>query len=114
VLDSKVLREIVGPRVKGLAEDWRRLLNEELHNLQISPRIIRAIKSRTMRLKGRVARMRDMRNTYKILVREPERKRQIEKPWRGLEDNVRLGLGELGWDFLTAFWFRIGTSDRLL
>jgi hypothetical protein len=36
---------------------WRKLHNEELHNLYSSPSIIRMIKSRRMRLTGHVARM---------------------------------------------------------
>jgi hypothetical protein len=36
---------------------WRKLHNEELHNLYSSPSIIRAIKSRRMRRVGRVAGM---------------------------------------------------------
>jgi hypothetical protein len=34
---------------------WRRLYNEELHNLYASPNIIMVIKSRRMRLTGHVA-----------------------------------------------------------
>jgi hypothetical protein len=36
---------------------WRKLHNEELHNLYSSPSIIRIIKSRRMRWAGHVARM---------------------------------------------------------
>jgi hypothetical protein len=38
-------------------EIWRKLHNEELHNLYSSPSIIRMIKSRRMRWAGHVARM---------------------------------------------------------
>jgi hypothetical protein len=51
---------------------WRKLHNEELHNLYASPHIIRVIRSRKMTWAGRVARMGDMRNAYKILVGKPE------------------------------------------
>jgi hypothetical protein len=37
--------------------DWRKLHNEELHNLYSSPNIIRIIKSIRMRYAGHVARM---------------------------------------------------------
>jgi hypothetical protein len=37
--------------------DWRKLHNEDLHNLYSSPIIIRMIKSRRMRWVGHVARM---------------------------------------------------------
>jgi hypothetical protein len=47
---------------------WRKLHNEELHNLYSLPSIIRVIKSRTMRWAWQVARMGEKRNAYKILV----------------------------------------------
>jgi hypothetical protein len=37
--------------------DWRKLHNEELHNLYSSPNIIRKMKSRRMMSVGQVARM---------------------------------------------------------
>jgi hypothetical protein len=40
-----------------VAGGWRKLHNEELHNLYSSPSIIRIIKSRRMRWAGHVARM---------------------------------------------------------
>jgi hypothetical protein len=40
---NRVLR-IFGPNREELAADWRRLYNEELHNLYVSPDIIRVIK----------------------------------------------------------------------
>jgi hypothetical protein len=46
---------------------WRKLHNEELHNLYSSPSIIRMIKSRSMRWAGHVARMREKRNVYNVL-----------------------------------------------
>jgi hypothetical protein len=49
-----------------MAGGWRRLHNEELHNLYASPKIIRVIKSRRMRWAGHVARMGDMTNAFKI------------------------------------------------
>jgi hypothetical protein len=41
-----VLRRIFGPRREEVAGGWRRLHNEELHNLYVLPDIIRVIKSR--------------------------------------------------------------------
>jgi hypothetical protein len=47
--ENKVLRGIFGPKREEVAEDWRRLHNEELHNLYVSSNIIRGIKSRRTR-----------------------------------------------------------------
>jgi hypothetical protein len=62
--------------------EWRKLHNEELHNLYSSPNIIRRIKSRRMRWAGRLARMGEERKLYKVLVGKPEEKRPLERPWR--------------------------------
>jgi hypothetical protein len=58
-----------------LAGGWRRLHNEELHNLYASPNIIRVIKSRRIRWAGHVERTRKMRKAYTIFVGKPERMR---------------------------------------
>jgi hypothetical protein len=52
-----VLRRIFGPKRDGVRGGWRKLRNEELHNLYSSPSIIRIIKSRRMRWAWHVARM---------------------------------------------------------
>jgi hypothetical protein len=48
---------IFGPKRDKVTRGWRKLHNEELHNLYSSPSIIRMIKSRWMRCAGYVARM---------------------------------------------------------
>jgi hypothetical protein len=52
--------------------DWRKLYNEELHNLYSSPNIIRMIES-MMRWVRYVARMGEKQNAYRILVGQKER-----------------------------------------
>jgi len=52
-----VLRIIFGPRRDEVTEEWRRLYNEELNDLYISPNIVPVIKSRRMRWAGHVAHM---------------------------------------------------------
>jgi hypothetical protein len=57
VFESRVLKGIFGPKRDEVTGGWRKLHNEELHNLYSSPSIIRTIKSRRMRYTGHVARM---------------------------------------------------------
>jgi hypothetical protein len=87
---------------------WRKLHNEELHNLYSSPSIIRMIKSRRMIWAGHVAQMEKKRNAYRILVGEPEGKRPVGRPRRRWVDNIKMDLRKIGWDGL--IWLRIGTS----
>jgi hypothetical protein len=75
VFEKRVLRRIFGPRGDEVTGVWRKLYNEELHNLHSSPIIIRMIKSKRMRWAGHVARMGETRNAYRILVGKPEGKR---------------------------------------
>jgi hypothetical protein len=49
-----------------VAGGWRRLHNEELHNLYASQNIIRVTKLRRMRLTGHIARVGEMRIVWKI------------------------------------------------
>jgi hypothetical protein len=49
VFENRVLRRIFGPKREEVSGGWRRLHNEELHNLYASPNIIRVIKTRRMR-----------------------------------------------------------------
>jgi hypothetical protein len=44
VLENRVLRWIFGPKRDEMTGEWRRLHNEELHDLYASPSIIRIIK----------------------------------------------------------------------
>jgi hypothetical protein len=57
VFENRVLRRIFGPKREEVVGDWRRMHNEELHNLYASLNIIRMIKSSRMRCVGHVAHM---------------------------------------------------------
>jgi hypothetical protein len=61
VFENRVLRRIFGSKRNEVTGDWRKLHNEELHNLYFPPNIIRMIKSRRMRLAWRVTRIRGRR-----------------------------------------------------
>jgi hypothetical protein len=65
--------------------------------LYSSPSIIKIIKSRRMRWEGRIARMGEKRNAYRLLVGKPEGKRPLGRPRRRWVDNIRMDLGEVGW-----------------
>jgi hypothetical protein len=56
VFENRALRTF-GPTKDEIIGGWRKLHNEELHNLYSSPSIIRIIKSIRMRGAGHVARM---------------------------------------------------------
>ena len=49
VSEIRVLRRIFGPKRGEVRGEWRKLHNEELHDLYCSPYIVRMIKSRRIR-----------------------------------------------------------------
>jgi hypothetical protein len=68
MFENRVLRRIYGTKREEVAGGWRRLHNEELHNLYASPNIIRVIKLRRVKWAGHVTGMGEMRKAYSILV----------------------------------------------
>jgi hypothetical protein len=44
--------------------------------------------------------MGDKRNAYRLLVGKPEGKRPLGRPTRRWVDNIRMDLGEVGWDYV--------------
>jgi hypothetical protein len=42
--------------------------------------------------------MGEKRNAYRLLVGKPEGKRPLGRPRRRWVDNIRMDLGEVGWD----------------
>jgi len=75
VSENRVLKRMLEHKGEEVAGGWRRLHNEELHNLYASTYIVRVITSRRMRWTGHVACMGDMRNAYNVLVLKAEGKR---------------------------------------
>jgi hypothetical protein len=90
VFENRVLRRIFEPK-KDEIIGWRKLHNEELHNLYSSLSIIKMMKS-MMRLAGHYARMGEKRNECRILVGKPEGKRPLRKSRRGWVDNIKMDL----------------------
>ena len=54
-----------------VTSEWRKLHDEELHDLYPSPNIIRVIKSGRMRWAGHVARVVERRGVYRVVVGKP-------------------------------------------
>jgi hypothetical protein len=44
--------------------------------------------------------MGETRNAYRILVGKPEGKRPLGRPRRRWVDNIKMDLGEIGWDVM--------------
>jgi hypothetical protein len=90
----RVLRRIFGPKRDEVTGEWRKLHNEELHDVYSSPTIVWVMKSRRMRWVGHVAWMgrREGRRLYKVLVGKPEGKRPLRRPRRRWEDNIKMDL----------------------
>jgi hypothetical protein len=96
VFKNRVLRRIFGPKRDDATGEWRRLDNEKFNDPYSSPNIIRVIKSRRIRWAGHVARM-GKSGVYRILVVRPEGRRESGRPRRTWEDNIKMGLQEVGW-----------------
>jgi hypothetical protein len=74
---------------------WRKLNNEELHNLYSSPSIIRIINSR--RICRACSTHGDKGNAYRVLVEEPEGQRPLRRRRRRWVDNIKMDVREMGW-----------------
>jgi hypothetical protein len=85
---------IFGPKRDDVTGEWRKLHNEELHNLNSSPDIIRHTKSSLTRWAGHVARTGEDRKLYKVSVGKPEGKRPFGKPRCRLDDEITMDLRE--------------------
>jgi hypothetical protein len=79
--ENRVLKRIFGPKREEVAGRWRRLHNEGLHNLYVSPNNIRVI-TWSMRWVGHVASM-GQRKECNNLVGKPEGEIPLGRPRRG-------------------------------
>jgi hypothetical protein len=97
VFENKVLRRIFGLKRGEVTGEWRKLHNEELHDLYSSSSTITMMKSRRMWWAGHVARMGERRKAYRLLVGQPEGKRPLGRPRRRWVDNIKMDLLEIVW-----------------
>jgi hypothetical protein len=97
VFENRGMGKIFGPKRDEVIGEWRKLRNEELHDLLSSLSIIRIMKSRSMRWARPVARMREKRNANRLLVGKPEGKMPLGRPKRRWIDNIKMDLVGVGW-----------------
>jgi hypothetical protein len=98
LFEHRVLRRIFGPKRVEVTGEWRKLHNEELHDVYSSPSasMITIIKARRMRWEGHVAQMGEIRKACRLLVGKTEGRRPLGRPRRMWVD-IRGNLGEVGW-----------------
>jgi len=94
VFENRMFRRIFGPKRNEVKGEWRKLRNEELNDVYCSLSTVRVIKSRRMRWAGHLTRMLERGGVYR--VGKPEGKRPLGRPRRRWEDNINMGLQEVG------------------
>jgi hypothetical protein len=57
-----------GPKMDEMIRGWRKLHNDEIHNLHSSPNRVRMVTSRRTRRARHAARMREKRKSYRVSV----------------------------------------------
>jgi hypothetical protein len=87
----RLLRRIFGPKSDEVTRSWRKLCNEELHNLYLSQNFIRRLG-----WLEHVTCMGEMRNVYRILVGKPEGMIPLERHGHRQEDNIKIYIKEIG------------------
>jgi len=84
-----------GPKRDEARGEWRKLQNEELHDLYCSPNIFRVIKLRRMKWAGHVEGMGDSRDVYRYLVEITAGTRSLGRPRRRWEVNNKMDLQDV-------------------
>ena len=91
--------------------EWRKLHKKELNDLYCSFNIVRVIKSRRMRWAGHVARVREGRGVYRVLVGKSEGKRPLARPGADGKITLRWLFRKCGvWVWTGSSWLMIGTD----
>jgi hypothetical protein len=111
LFENRVLRIIFGLKRDQMIGGWRKVQNEELHNMYDLLNIIRTIKSRRMRWAGHTACIGLKRNAYRLFVGKSEGNRPLGIHICRWEDTIKMNLRETGWNGL--MWLRTGTSGGL-
>jgi hypothetical protein len=103
VCENRVLRKIFGPKRDEVTGECRKLHNEELHDLYSSPG----------EMGGACGTNGEKRNAYRLLVGKSEGKRPLGRPRRRWVDNIRMDLGDVGWDDVDWIDLAQGSGELL-
>jgi hypothetical protein len=79
MFENRMLGRILGPKRDEVMGGRRKLHKEEVHDLYLSPSIIRIMKI-----------------VYRLLVGKPERKRPLGRPRHRSLSNIKMDLEETG------------------
>jgi hypothetical protein len=72
------IRRTFGLNREDVAGGWRKLHNEQIHNVHPPSHTIRVIESKFMRWARHVSGMEEMRNAYNVLVENQKEGRYLE------------------------------------
>ena len=111
VFENRVLRRIFGPKRDEVMGEWRKIQNEELHDLYSSPNIVQVIKLRRMRWVRHMASMGESRGAYRVWWGNLREKDHFEDP--GVDGRIILRWIFRKWDmgaWTGLSWLRIGTG----
>jgi hypothetical protein len=106
VFKNRVLRKIFGPKREEVIGEWKKLLNEELHDLYSSPNIIQVIKE--TEVGGARRRYGEKRNTDRVFVGKLEGKRQFGRNRLRWKCTIQVDFDGMAWTGLT--WLRTGAG----
>jgi hypothetical protein len=101
VFVNRVLRRIFGSKRDEVIGGWRKLHNEELHNLYSSPSTIRMFQVKKDEMVRECSTHGEKKNAYRISVGKPEGKRPPRRPRRRWMRNIKINLRETGWGGMT-------------
>jgi hypothetical protein len=112
VFENRVVRIIFRLKREEIGGDWRRLHNEELHNLYASS-FIRMIKSSRMRWVAHTALMGEMHTKFwSKNLKGRDYSEELDSDGKIILEWI---LGKYDWKVWTEFiWLRIGTSGGFL
>jgi hypothetical protein len=96
VFENRVLQRTFVPKREEVTRGRRKFPNEDLHNLYFLASIIKMNKSRMVRWLGHIAGIGEMRNVYRVLVRNREDKRQLGRHRHRRAENCKIALKGIG------------------